>query len=281
MLGRLRMTLDECQRAYIDLSKTIFTPAHDRANPARAYHFLMANNRFQTEPLESSIKSTIGSRCLEEDTLLQDEDSDSCKVFVCATRGLDESLAVLRSYDSERHNPLYDVCRIWEAARATSAASTFFPPIEIGADGQMFVDGALTGSNNPIRTADVESKDIWEDADRLIISIGTGAAPGQSVLGNLADLAKRLAAIITNSERTNDEFMKANPAMISKGRLYRFNVMLGMASIGLEEHQALPTIAARTESYLERADVHLHVQKCVDSLEKGGQRMGYASTDGP
>ena len=121
---------------------------------------------------EDSIKSTIFSKNLHHDALLKDQDVDSCKVFVCATRGEDGSLAVLRSYETTRHDPLYDICKIWEAARATSAASTFFPPIEIGSSRQLFVDGALTGSNNPIWTADIESDDLWPDADRMIISLG-------------------------------------------------------------------------------------------------------------
>ena len=29
-------------------------------------------------------------------------------------------------------DPMLEICKIWEAARATSAASTFFEPIEIG-----------------------------------------------------------------------------------------------------------------------------------------------------
>ena len=85
---------------------------------------------------------------------------------------------------------MLEICKIWEAARATSAASTFFEPIEIGPHRevcvnlshkkqylirrhQTFVDGALR-RNNPIREANKESRDIWPGEERLIISIGTG-----------------------------------------------------------------------------------------------------------
>jgi hypothetical protein len=50
-------------------------------------------------------------------------------------------------------------CKICEAARATSAASTLFDPIAIGPRGETFVDGAL-GFNNPIRLLDRESRDL-------------------------------------------------------------------------------------------------------------------------
>ena len=51
MLGRLRMSLDECERAYTLLSQTIFTKEHHRANPARLYKFLQADGKFQKGPL--------------------------------------------------------------------------------------------------------------------------------------------------------------------------------------------------------------------------------------
>ena len=92
-------------------------------------------------------------------------------MFDCALRGEDGSLAVLRSGESSRHDPLYDICNIQEAARATSAASTLSPPVEIGFS-QSFIDGALTRSNNSIWTADFESNDLWPIADRMIISVG-------------------------------------------------------------------------------------------------------------
>ena len=280
MLGRLRMSLDECQSAYTHLSQTIFTPVHNPVDPRRLYKYLKASGKFENAPLEDSVKSTILSKQLHEDALLKDKDPDACKVFVCATRGEDGSLAVLRSYESRRHDPLYEICKIWEAARATSAASTFFEPIQIGQNRQLFVDGAMTGSNNPVRTANVESRDIWPSADRLILSVGTGAAPGQAVTGNLPELAIRLKDMVTDSEKTNRTFRMENNEMVRKGRLYRFNVMLGLANIGLEEHGAMNSIATYTDNYLDDPDVFDMVQSCVGNLCRGGQRMGYASAEG-
>ena len=280
MLGRLRMSLDECQAAYTQLSETIFTLALDPKDPRRLYRYLKASGKFEHAPLEGSIKSTIQSKQLHEDVLFKEKDPDACKVFVCATHGEDGSLAILRSYQSRRHDPLYEICKIWEAARATSAASTFFEPVQIGPNRQLFVDGALTGSNNPIRTAHVEARDVWPTADRLILSVGTGAAPGQAVTGNLLELANRLKDMVTDSEKTNRSFRMDNNEMVRNGRLYRFNVMLGLANIGLEEHEAIGRIATYTDTYLDDPDVFDAVQSCVDNLCRGGQRMGYASAEG-
>ncbi len=68
------------------------------------------------------------------------------------------SPARIRSYyQSQDQDTLLRECRIWEAARATSAASTFFPSIKIGRYQQTFIDGALL-NNNPIEIADDESR---------------------------------------------------------------------------------------------------------------------------
>ena len=90
-----------------------------------------------------------------------------CSRFVCAVRGNNDAIAVIRSYKSRANDRLFDVCKIWEAARATSAASRLFEPITIGPFQQKFVDGALR-HNNPIDLVDQESssksiKCLWRD----------------------------------------------------------------------------------------------------------------------
>ncbi len=280
MLGRLRMSLEECQAAYSLLSETVFTRVHDHADPRGLYKFPKAKGRFDEAPLEDSIKSTLWSKGLTEDELLQEEDKYACKVFVCASRGENNTPISLRSYVSERHDPLYEICKIWEALRATSAASTFFEPIKIGSSAQRFVDGSLAGRYNPIRQANIESSDIWPEADRLIISIGTGAAPSGDITGNLLSLPHRLKEAVTQSEQTNKDFRTENIAMVRNGRLYRFNVLQGLGEIGLEEHKAIPRIATYTDNYLDDPDIFDMISSCVGNLSSGGQRLGRTLPEG-
>jgi predicted acylesterase/phospholipase RssA len=66
----------------------------------------------------------------------------------------------LTSYKSPRgRNDLFNSVKIWEAYRATSAASSFFDPIAIGRFQEEFVDGA-TGSNNPVG-------EVWNEAQLI------------------------------------------------------------------------------------------------------------------
>ena len=102
----------------------------------------------------------------------------------------------------------------------------------------------------------------------------------EAVTGNLLELANRLEKMMTDSEKTNREFRMDNNEMVRSGRLYRSNVMLGLANIGLEEHKAINRIATYTDNYLDDPDIFDMVQGCVDNLCRGGQRMGYASAEG-
>ena len=53
----------------------------------------------------------------------------------------------LRSYVNDKDRSLLPDIKIWEAARATSAAPTYFKPLKVG-DYEL-LDGGL-GANNPL-----------------------------------------------------------------------------------------------------------------------------------
>ena len=142
MLGRLRMTLDQCEAAYMKLSSNVFKKSRSSADPRRIYDFLEANGKFSPKPLEDTVAEMLRDRDLADNELLKNHDPDACRVFVCATRALNSTPAVLRSYDTTKHDP-YDDAQIVEAIRATSAASTFFPETKLGRHGELFVDGTL------------------------------------------------------------------------------------------------------------------------------------------
>ncbi|RDW58457.1 hypothetical protein BP5796_12387 [Coleophoma crateriformis] len=281
MLGRLRMSVHECQEAYIQLSRDIFTRKRSQGNVAgRALDRLQANGRFSSEPLEENIQNILRSHGLNPDELLKETDPDACKVFVCTVRGGNGAAAIIRSYRKLKTNDnLLEICKIWEAARATSAASTFFEPIKIGPLRQEFVDGALR-HNNPIDLVDSESTGLWPGEDRIIISIGTGSAPGRAVTGYLADLVKTLKDIVTDTEEKNRIFRGAHAQMVEEDRLFRFNVYHGLADVGLEEYENVHIIADFTDEYLEKFDTMRDVVKCVNTMKEGGQRLNYVGGEG-
>src|SRR5215471_3391447 len=97
--------------------------------------------------------------------------------FVCATPAISMAHPYLfRTYKvGDLMNPN---CCIWEAARATTAAPTFFKRISIGEPGQAkteFVDGALK-CNNPTELVIGDARQLFGDTQRvgMVVSVGTG-----------------------------------------------------------------------------------------------------------
>src|SRR5262249_13309121 len=58
-----------------------------------------------------------------------------------------------------------------EAAMATSAAPTYFPPFSMNE--RTLIDGGLA-ANNPACLAFAEAKQLWPEEDVLLVSLGTG-----------------------------------------------------------------------------------------------------------
>lgn len=81
MLGRLKMTLADCQTAYLQLFERVFNPRRHKRNYAgQAKDFLLENGRFDSDELEAAIKEILVDRCkMPVDELLQDKDP-KCKV---------------------------------------------------------------------------------------------------------------------------------------------------------------------------------------------------------
>jgi len=162
-------------------------------------------------------------------------------------------------------------CKIWEACRATSAASSFFDPITIGPYDEQFVDGAI-GRNNPVNVVLAEARDIWPNADQRIqclVSLGTGLPNVNQFGGNLVQVARTLADVATETERTAEEFLRAHPDLKEQKRYFRFNVQRGLQDIGLEEYKEIPRVAAATSDYLESEGVRVEMEHCVNSLKRG------------
>lgn len=193
--------------------------------------------------------------------------------FVCATSKQTGETVVLSSYYNERRGAdLLNVAKIWQVARATSAASSFFEPITFGDEG--FVDGA-TGANNPISQLWAEAKDIWgedganfEEKVKCLVSIGTGMPSLVPFTDKLAQLGKALIAIATDTEEQAGRFQKDHSNLYQTNRAYRFNVLRGLENVGLEEKSKWNEIKAATRAYIQTEDVFVKMKRCGISLRE-------------
>ena len=181
--------------------------------------------------------------------------------------------ALLRSYESKRPNEVD--CTIWEAGRATSAASSFFDPIKIGHLDETFVDGA-TGCNNPIEKVFEEALDIWGESARerisCFVSIGTGQPTERGFGKGLKEIASTLIHISTETEQTAVRFSRVHAPFIgssstSRNTYFRFNVAKGLEEIGLERHEDKAKIAAATKVYLSNPQTSDDLIACAGVLK--------------
>jgi hypothetical protein len=166
---------------------------------------------------------------------------------------------------------MYDRAKIWEAARATSAATTFFESIKIGT--QEFLDGA-TSANNPVDHMWVEAQNQWQTGDdwrledhlHCFVSIGTGK-PSLAPFGkDPMSLGKTLLAISTETEKTAESFNRRHAVIFKSKRAFRFNVAQGLENISLEEAGRQGDILSATSRWIAMQEVQESMDACADKL---------------
>ncbi|KAF5575918.1 calcium-independent phospholipase A2-gamma [Fusarium pseudocircinatum] len=271
MLGRLQMTVEDCIDKYLEISKAAFQPRRSNMNLfARARDGWNIRGRLDTAALQKEIIGLIDGRPGESglDSLMLKEDL-ACRSFaVSIGKAAPDTAVLLRTYPSLRDTGLRP--KIWEAARATSAASSFFDPIQIGKFGQWFTDGA-TGFNNPVNQVYEEALEIWADAKdniQCIVSIGTGE-PGVKPFGDdLKGLALTLLSVATQTEETSRRFAKSHSHITH----IRLNVVHGLQGIGLQEYNEIATIKSVTDRYLDdtEGEGNRKISQFADLIKSGG-----------
>ena len=123
------MTVDECIDAYIKLSVEIF----GKRTSFATFKWLGGGAQYSARLLEEKVKNIVKSKTGDADTKMKDPLKDKCcRTFVAAIARdyADAPPIKFRTYSTTES--LADTCTIWQAARATSAATTFFDPMTFG-----------------------------------------------------------------------------------------------------------------------------------------------------
>lgn len=289
MLGTMRMTIDECVAAYLDLAPKIFPEEGFLSGSKAGRLFKSARGiaRFDAAALEREVKRMVVEQLKKEEGVKFDEAApltEGCGVYVlphlwslefansmrirvvCATNKDVNKAVRLRSYRSSWEPSTK--CTIWQAARATSAAPLYFDSIAFGMPPMSYVDGGLH-YNNPVRVLVDEAKSIWKGTHArsvgCIISIGTGAPPLSAVGDRGLEILESVKATVTDTEDTAQDFENELEHMDSTERpaYFRFNVH-NMQKIGLEEWKEFQTLTGATNDYLNAQ--RREIGNCVDSL---------------
>ncbi|OAL42759.1 hypothetical protein IQ07DRAFT_616813 [Pyrenochaeta sp. DS3sAY3a] len=221
-----------------------------------------SQGRFDSEELARSMREVIIQQGLLEDALLKDNPDAARQVFVCTTSRETSETVCLTSYRTARgNNDFLNSGKIWEACRATSAATSFFDPIAIGRFGEEFGDRA-TGANNAVR-------EVWDQAQQV-----WGPEVKSKSLKPFKDdvlhVGETLVGIATETEQTAEQtaerFRRERQLLDSTGRYYRFNVVRGLEHIGLEKAKKVKEMAAATRRYMGSQEVHKQIQTCAGNV---------------
>ena len=187
--------------------------------------------------------------------------------FVCAT-----AMDTAETYRFRSHalklDVLENVIKIWEAVVATMALPTYFDPIAIGPYGSKFIDGGI-GANNPLRILLQEARRSWtkeafEDELGCIVSIGSGMVSMRGFGGNLPNVTRGLADLITESEREAEYFPRDHPSLASV--YFRFNVHHGLENARLEEWRQMNVVHDATANYVKNETTRAELLACGELL---------------
>jgi hypothetical protein len=243
MLGRLRMSVADGITTYLSLSKCVFRKTQHRLTVKG-----QLQGRFDLEELARAVRE---AGCKVNVYVARNHRQPiNSNSFVCATSKETSETVCLTSYRTPRgNNDLLNSVTIWEACRATSAATCFFDPIAVGRYGEEFVDGA-TGANNL-----VWGPEPLEGRVKCVVSIGTRVPLLKPFRDDVLHIGEPLAAIATETEYIAERFRRERPLLDSTGRYYRFNVVRGLEDIGLEEARKVKEMAAATRRYIGSQEV--------------------------
>lgn len=144
---------------------------------------------------------------------------------------------------------------IWQVARATSAAPTYFKPVVI--DGLEYIDGGF-GANNPCAEIYDEVKRMnnnYEKCVHFILSVGTGKnkklsrfqGHGIERYWNYLNFARKWA---TDAEKTHDQMLRDKRNSAFKFHYYRLNVEEGLGLMKLDEWRARGPIKRKIGSII-------------------------------
>jgi predicted acylesterase/phospholipase RssA len=176
--------------------------------------------------------------------------------------------------DDKTHN-----FKIWEAARATTAAPAYFERITLG--DKTYVDGGLQ-ANNPVVQAFFESRIVFGKARPIgcLLSIGTGLAPDKALRDNegmfgsvraVWDLGKSLMELATNSQVIHNNFQQTNTTGDLAAGYFRFNATGFIPGeedkmVDLDDTGAIPKLTRKTETYVADKEVQDLILGCANTL---------------
>ncbi|KAK5662367.1 hypothetical protein OQA88_8277 [Cercophora sp. LCS_1] len=242
--------------------------------------------RYQSTGIENALKSAFGIHAYlfgQQTQALSQNQGDVVKVgVVSCIEGRDQPCLIanynrnpmqgsknadcLQREDNQRND-----FRIWQAARATSAAQTYFEPYRHEPTSKVYVDGAIV-RNNPVRVALEEEKRIWASETRpdIVVSIGSGICVEESGqirqnrrsgggwkrllparVKKMVDTGIDMVASTLDCQREWDDAVRLNPQI--GGKCHRLDVGIFDKKVpALDEVEKMDELERLSQEYLAK-----------------------------
>ncbi|KAL8812011.1 MAG: hypothetical protein Q9223_001302 [Gallowayella weberi] len=278
MLGRLRMTVDQCLDTYKRLSAKVFEKPSSRLKRS-LYKYNSSTRRDSLAELFLTLRPAQPSP--NEQSGKFKSDAIRCRTIVCSNRSdLKEKVTapyVFRSYVHPTHHTLRPLLYprnpddssefdITEVARATSAAPSYFKSTEILK--HRYYDAAININNPSLEVyQEVNFLNKAHESIELLLSLGTGNAKGsttkakralQRELNDISDLVHR---------RIGDA------SRLLKFSYYRLDVQDGLQDVRVDEWKPIASgdttrarIELATTRYLQATDIRGKIRECAITL---------------
>lgn len=137
-----------------------------------------------------------------------------------------------------------------------------------GGEPRCFLDAGL-GHNNPIQELYLEAKEQlgksgshFDEQIRVLVSIGTGRPALEEFGKNVAEIAKSIVKIASETQRTANTFYDVHLELAERDGYFRFNPP-DLTGVLLDEASKKDVIAARTEAYGNDAETKSMVKRWV------------------
>ena len=281
MLGRLRMSVDKAMKVYRLLSANVFEKPSSRLKRVLTKYDSTAR-RERLKGQFDSLKPSTPSPQEEGDQFKSDR--NRCRTIVCSIQSSEnnnfQTPFLFRSYDRkmsynipfERNPGDQNTFAIWEVARATSAAPSYFKSIHLPQ--VRFYDPAVN-LNNPSWEVLNEVNLLAErsqDAIDLLLSIGGANAKANNPrvkFGN--DSLQQGLTNISDAVHNEVEYESTHQLF----HYYRFDVKEGLQEVRMNEWKPKPSgsitlkrIQEATSRYLKEPKISDLIRECAKKLVK-------------
>jgi patatin-like phospholipase/acyl hydrolase len=189
--------------------------------------------------------------------------------------------------DRAKKNPNFDF-PMWEVARATSAAPTYFEPQKIDKADKSgiwaLVDGG-TYANNPSMCAYAEARCLDRDCDMLMVSLGTGELTRRidyekAKKWGLIGWARPVLNVVFDgvSKTTDYQLHQLLPAVEGNRRYYRFQVSLTLGSDDMDntDPKNLNDLKQQADEMIASQSARID-EVCAQLTEAGSAQRGAAN----